>query len=182
MHIAAAPTLAPVRRRLAENVLLDFEFSAKIADFGVSRRHDADKTLSAEVGTPLFSAPEMLCTVEPRYDQAVDVWAAGCVLVCLASNHRLPYSEEACSSSKLLAEVHRGKTRPALPSTDLLSSCVRACCRFKPESRINAAGLERATEALAREHPRRGSSLTRPEPMGPVPVPSNRTPEHVKRD
>ena len=124
----------------------------------------------------------MLCTVEPRYDQAVDVWAAGCVLVCLATNHRLPYSEEACSSSRLLAKVHAGKTRPTLPDAEVLSSCVSACCRFEPASRIDAAGLERATEALADQHPRRGSSLKRPDPVK-LQVPVQRAPaQHGKQE
>ncbi len=96
----------------------------------------------------------MLCTVEPRYNQAVDVWAAGCVLVCLASNHRLPYSEAECASSKLLARVHRGLMRPTLPETEVLSKVVRACCKFDPEKRVEAAGLAHAAEGLTRLYPR----------------------------
>ena len=160
----------------ADNVLLDFELSAKISDFGVSRHAAADTTLTAEVGTPLFSAPEMLCTIEPRYSQAVDVWAAGCVLVCLATNHRLPYSEEECASSKLLARVNRGTMRPALPDAELLSGCVRACCEFDPTKRADAAGLERATEALTKQYPR-----PRDHAGGPL-TPVHASLQHLKQE
>lgn len=70
----------------------------KIGDFGISKRASGDTTaLRTRVGTPLFQAPEvmdMLSSLEPResseYDNAVDMWALGCVVYNIAA-HQLPF-------------------------------------------------------------------------------------------
>ena len=54
------------------------------------------------VGTPLFSSPEQLG--HRRYDGSVDVWATGCVLVCLLHDSRTPYARRI---RRILSRFHR---------------------------------------------------------------------------
>jgi serine/threonine protein kinase len=53
----------------------------KLGDFGLARKLDpeGDRPLTREVVTPSYRAPELLLG-DSHYDQAVDVWALGCVL------------------------------------------------------------------------------------------------------
>ena len=59
-------------------------FWVKIGDFGISKRTTHDQTfLRTEIGTLDYLAPEVLGYVEeerPRYTNAVDLWALGCVV------------------------------------------------------------------------------------------------------
>jgi serine/threonine protein kinase len=66
-----------------ENLLLDGDFSLKIADFGLSALHEEDNgaatMLHTQCGTRGYMAPEIL-NHQPYEGKSVDVWAAGCVL------------------------------------------------------------------------------------------------------
>ena len=62
-----------------DNILISGDYQAKVSDFGSSR--DVAKMAMTQVGTPLFSAPELMAH-EP-YDGSVDVWSFGCVLSCI---------------------------------------------------------------------------------------------------
>ena len=65
------------------NVLLDNHNNAKVADFGLSREMDSDKTMTLGVGTPHWLAPEVL-KQEP-YTEKADVYAYGVMLYELES-------------------------------------------------------------------------------------------------
>ena len=126
-----------------------------------------EKTMTAGVGTPLFCAPELLrMAAGTRYDEAVDVWAAGCVLVGLAMHSRLPYSDEDCASANLLSRIASGDARPTLEHEHVLSSCVAACCEYESKDRVSAAELAHALDGLSFRRRRRSSdgatAATRP--------------------
>ncbi|GAB9477441.1 hypothetical protein Gpo141_00014517, partial [Globisporangium polare] len=96
LHVAHALTylhsLQPLvlhRDLKSKNILLDRELNAKLTDFGVSRER-GDATMTANVGTSLWMAPEVM--VGERYDQKADMFSFGIVLSELDS-HQLPYAE-----------------------------------------------------------------------------------------
>lgn len=66
----------------AENILLDGKFNLKIADFGLSSRHEeegAATKLKTTCGTPGYMAPEILAG--GRYEgPPTDIWSAGILL------------------------------------------------------------------------------------------------------
>ena len=54
----------------------------KIADFGLSRNIDNNKTLSSKVGTAYYVPPEILAG---KYNEKCDIWSAGVILYILLS-------------------------------------------------------------------------------------------------
>ena len=101
--------------------------------------------MTDSVGTPIFRAPEQLS--HQRYSAAVDMWAGGCVLVCLALGSKLPY-DEAQRDDGLLRAIVSGETTPALPPGCAFAAAVRGCCRLAPHDRLNAAQLVAELAAL----------------------------------
>jgi serine/threonine protein kinase len=57
----------------------------KLADFGIAKRFKPGQLFKDQVGTPAFMAPEihLLPRRSPGYDEKVDVWAVGVVMVFL---------------------------------------------------------------------------------------------------
>jgi len=126
-----------------ENLLLDHALNCKIADLGMSRFEVADHTMSHDVGTPLFSAPEQLA--RRRYNSAADVWAAGCVLICLATDRSCPYDNDGLIADTLCRIAH-GNEAELLPSVStgcVLHSAVHGCCQLDSALRVSAAALAR---------------------------------------
>ena len=69
--------------------------------------------MTAGIGTPYFSSPEQLARMS--YDKSVDVWAFGCVLICIYSDNRSPYSQSGAGG--VLSRVMLGKSSPVKNAT-----------------------------------------------------------------
>ncbi|TMW61822.1 hypothetical protein Poli38472_010885 [Pythium oligandrum] len=68
------------------NVLLDGEMNAVLSDFGTTREVDDSSTMTAEVGTALWMAPEFFGG--RRYDQSADIYSLGVILSELDTHER----------------------------------------------------------------------------------------------
>ena len=66
----------------AENLLLDLQMNAKIADFGFSNNFEDGKPLSTWCGSPPYAAPELFQGRE-YLGPEVDIWSLGVVLYVL---------------------------------------------------------------------------------------------------
>jgi len=66
----------------AENLLLDLDLNAKIADFGFSNNFEDGKPLSTWCGSPPYAAPELFQGKE-YFGPEVDIWSLGVVLYVL---------------------------------------------------------------------------------------------------
>ncbi|TMW61821.1 hypothetical protein Poli38472_010884 [Pythium oligandrum] len=73
------------------NVLLDGDMNAALSDFGTTREIDDGCTMTAEVGTALWMAPEVLHG--RRYDQSADIYSLGVILSEL-DTHELPFRND----------------------------------------------------------------------------------------
>lgn len=61
-----------------ENVLLDEEGNACLADFGISKILDPKETAKSFVGTPEYVAPEII--LQKGHNKSVDIWCFGILL------------------------------------------------------------------------------------------------------
>jgi len=72
----------------SRNVLLNHAMEAKLTDFGISRER-LDRTMTANVGTKLWMAPEVM--MGDKYDEKADMFSFG-VLLSELDLHTLPYA------------------------------------------------------------------------------------------
>ncbi|CAD8179385.1 unnamed protein product [Paramecium pentaurelia] len=66
-----------------ENVIFvnqDPNSQLKVIDFGTSRKFDKNKSMSKDIGTPFYVAPEVL---NHQYDEKCDLWSCGIILYVL---------------------------------------------------------------------------------------------------
>lgn len=116
------------------NILLSKEFHPRIGDFGLSRMIDLDESgssLSRQVGTPAYMAPEMCKNVQ--YTNKVDVFSFGLILFELLTGHR---AFSAVSLFDHIADLVKG-VRPAVPDEVVpnMRDLIKACWSDNPDER-----------------------------------------------
>ncbi|KAH0795702.1 TKL family protein kinase [Histomonas meleagridis] len=107
------------------NVLLDKNNRIRICDFGFSRHASEESTMTQNIGTPHWMAPELLSST-PNYSFKVDVYAFGILLWELASG-QVPY--HGMDAAQIISQVVTNDIRPAMPNDvnpgmrDLITHC-----------------------------------------------------------
>ncbi|KAG6604660.1 TKL protein kinase [Phytophthora cinnamomi] len=156
----------------SRNVLLDSTYTAKVADFGVSRYgiahssegEDDDEdpveqfAMTGSIGTNRWIAPEVL-SGDAQYSTAVDVYSFGVILSELDS-HELPFSEVTLSNGKPLPEsavlelLRTGAINPSLSDRCPrgIAMLMHECLTLEPTLRPTAAQVaDRLRAMLERE-------------------------------
>ncbi|KAH9195620.1 hypothetical protein AeNC1_002404 [Aphanomyces euteiches] len=136
----------------ARNVLLNDEYVAKLTDFGVSRE-TSDLTMTAEVGTVAWIAPEVLNGV--YYSEKADVYSLGVLMTELDtvqvpySNLELAFSDQDLKDAnvvktRLAMLVVAGDVRPTLSSQcpKILADIATACLSYNPEERPSVLDIQ----------------------------------------
>ncbi|KAF1778122.1 Protein kinase-like domain [Phytophthora cactorum] len=135
----------------SRNILLDSTFTAKVADFGVSRRgrrreESGDQfAMTRSIGTSRWIAPEVL-SGDARYSTAVDIYSFGVILSELDS-HELPFSEVTLSNGQPLPEsavlelLRTGAIHPSLSDRCPrgVAMLMMECLTLEPTLRPTAA-------------------------------------------
>ena len=80
-----------------ENLLLDYDSTLKIVDFGLSNMYEGQETLKTACGSPCYAAPEMINGLQ-YYGSRVDVWSCGVILFAMVAGY-LPFEDK--STAKL---------------------------------------------------------------------------------
>ena len=138
----------------------------KIADFGetliVSSAASSERDATLRLRTLLFAAPEharpcSLCrdgsgvaeTPRHEHEKPLDVWAFGCVLVCLFTDHVSPYPRDTSDqgAAALIADIGAGRRLPVLDEPHPMHGFVRDCCCFVAEQRPTAEDLAKQLAA-----------------------------------
>ncbi|KAF4316403.1 hypothetical protein BBO99_00009014 [Phytophthora kernoviae] len=164
----------------SRNILLDSTFTAKVADFGVSRygiphsmegeeveddeNPSSQLAMTRSIGTSRWIAPEVLAG-EARYSAAVDVYSFGVILSELDS-HDLPFADvslsngEPLSENRILELLQSGALHPSLSDR-----CPRGvamlmfeCLTLEPTLRPTSAQVADRLRALL-ERERRVSDI-----------------------
>ena len=85
-----------------ENLLLDYDKSIKLVDFGLSNTYKLGELLKTACGSPCYAAPEMIAG--KKYHGAnVDIWSCGVILFALICGY-LPFEDPntSCLYKKIL--------------------------------------------------------------------------------
>ncbi|CCI44139.1 unnamed protein product [Albugo candida] len=118
------------------NVLISDRNDVNICDFGLSRLIDPEMTsMTAEVGTPSYMAPEMATMGGIQCSTKGDVYSFGILLYTTWSRSK-PYGDQGMNPFQLMAAVVNG-LRPVIPINcpPGLARLMRACWDMKPEKR-----------------------------------------------
>lgn len=134
----------------ARNVLLDAAGDAKLSDFGVSRELSIEDTMTGDVGTVAWIAPEVL--QGRQYSERADLYSFGVLLVEL-DTCRHPYDKAALAAAGDLAppvtntliamRVCAGSLAPVVSPQcpPGVAALVRRCLSFDPQDRPTAVEL-----------------------------------------
>ncbi|CAK7201858.1 mitogen-activated protein kinase kinase kinase [Sporothrix eucalyptigena] len=130
----------------ADNILLDVDGTAKISDFGISKKTDNiygnDRTNSMQ-GSVFWMAPEVIRPQDEGYSAKVDIWAVGCVVLEMFAGRR-PWSQEETVGA--IYKIAQGET-PPIPQDvrETISPCAFAfmldCFTVNPMERPTASRL-----------------------------------------
>jgi hypothetical protein len=136
-----------------QNILLDEEGRAKIADFGISRVKDPAKSyltqMTAENGTPMYMSPEQMNG--GKVDEKVDVYALGCILN-EAYTRRQPWKDSNHFFQIILKVAINGE-RPWMDPDcpEPLKRLIVKCWHQDPHQRPSCADIMRRTDILIQE-------------------------------
>eukprot|EP01128_Nolandella_sp_AFSM9_P003185 TRINITY_DN1371_c0_g1_i2.p1 TRINITY_DN1371_c0_g1~~TRINITY_DN1371_c0_g1_i2.p1 ORF type:complete len:1233 (-),score=220.28 TRINITY_DN1371_c0_g1_i2:114-3776(-) len=118
----------------SDNVLVDSQWTLKVADFGLSKfiKDENEHTLTA-VGTPFWAAPEILRS--DKYSLKADVYSFAMVIWEIVAREK-PYSGEKSNQFELIYQIVMRAKRPSLPDEPkaLVALC-KSCWQSDPEAR-----------------------------------------------
>ncbi|EFO93810.1 CRE-UNC-82 protein [Caenorhabditis remanei] len=113
-----------------ENILLDQNNNAKIADFGLSNYFADKNLLTTFCGSPLYASPEII-NGTPYKGPEVDCWSLGILLYTLVYGS-MPFDGR--DFNRMVRQIKRGAYfEPETPST--ASMLIRNMLRVNPERR-----------------------------------------------
>ncbi|TMW61813.1 hypothetical protein Poli38472_010876 [Pythium oligandrum] len=144
------------------NVLLDGEMNAVLSDFGTTREVNDTSTMTAEVGTALWMAPEVLSG--RRYDQSADVYSLGVILSEL-DTHELPFRDDGrptMDGLHVMGGVMSGSLRirfyPTCPEG--IVSLGARCTQMDPKDRPSTLEVAYELRSMLRHEVQFASSLS----------------------
>jgi tetratricopeptide (TPR) repeat protein len=125
------------------NVVLDFEYNAKLCDFGLTQSMDKTHISlkdGGNGGSPRYMAPECYDS-KGRITEKVDVWALGCILIEVFGGP-LPY-DDCTNIQQIVAKVLIEKVSPHIPSglPKGLRAIVEECFQFDPKLRTTTQDI-----------------------------------------
>ncbi|KAJ3227058.1 Serine/threonine-protein kinase par-1 [Clydaea vesicula] len=119
----------------AENILLDSNMNAKIADFGFSNQFTPGERLKTWCGSPAYAAPEIFQGIEYSGPE-VDVWSLGVVLYVFVCG-KLPFNGS--SLAKIKVRVLSGKFEVPFSISLDCEKLINKMLNLDPTKRITLA-------------------------------------------
>jgi len=128
------------------NLLVDSDYTVKVADFGLSRlQSKAITAMTGGLGTYQWMAPEVLGN--QRYSEKADVYSFG-IVMWECSAREIPYTDMQ-GMQAAMAVMNRG-LRPDIPAhtPSRLAALMRACWRAIPAERPSMDEVAGALRAM----------------------------------
>ncbi len=171
------------------NVMLDSQGRAKLADFGVARLTDSDKTsvertqAGTMVGTPAYMSPEQI--QGQRVDRRTDIFSAGIILYQFLTGQK-PFAGEGAwtVAKKIIQEEPPTPSSLNVAVSPEFDRVVAKALAKNPDTRFQTArefarALRRASEGKAAVQEEPAATVLVPshqtQPAATVVVPSNQT-------
>jgi len=143
LHSGNPPVLH--RDLKSANILLDESYTAKLADFGLSRLKAVRSGMTGNCGTVQWMAPEVLCNED--YAEPADVFSFGIILWEMLTKE-CPY--DGMSPIQCALSVLNENNRPEIPEwcPQSLRALIRNCVERNPSSRPTFTQILAALDAL----------------------------------
>ncbi|KAF0685919.1 Aste57867_22236 [Aphanomyces stellatus] len=134
----------------SKNVLMSANWEAKLSDFGISRVTSQDDTMTSNIGTVAWIAPEVL--TGGRYSEKADIYSFG-VFLSELDTLESPYAEMSernaggFSNARIAMMVSEGALQPSFtdaiphPILELARKCLAFHDRDRPSAKQVAAAL-----------------------------------------
>jgi serine/threonine protein kinase len=141
LHSGDPPVLH--RDLKSANILLDESYTAKLADFGLSRLKAVRSGMTGNCGTVQWMAPEVLCS--EHYAEPADVYSFGIILWEMLTQE-CPY--EGLTPIQCALSVLNQNMRPVVPDwcpqpfSDLINGCVDRDPQSRPTFTSILAALD----------------------------------------
>lgn len=129
----------------ADNLLVDYQGTCKISDFGTVRRSEdiyANVENMSLQGSIFWMAPEVVSLSRKGYSAKVDIWSLGCVVLEMLAGRR-PWSDE--EAVQAMFKIGAERRAPPVPKDVKISKpaahFLRNCFEIDPDRRPTAARL-----------------------------------------
>ncbi|KAG9404120.1 hypothetical protein AC1031_005659 [Aphanomyces cochlioides] len=141
----------------SKNVLLSDTWEAKLSDFGISRVTSLEESMTSNIGTVAWIAPEVL--TGGRYTEKADIYSFG-VLLSELDTLQVPYAEmlgksteNGFSNARLAMMVSEGSLKPSFTEgmPEKLLSIAHACLSFQDVERPSAMQLSYQLHKILKE-------------------------------
>ena len=127
-----------------ENLLLDYDLTLKIVDFGLSNMYEPNATLKTACGSPCYAAPEMIAG-KRYHGLKTDIWSSGVVFYAMVCGY-LPFEDPKTSNlyKKIMAADY---TLPKFLSGQC-KDLIRKILNTDPETRYTINDIRSHTWSL----------------------------------
>ena len=104
----------------ADNILVEMTGVCKISDFGISKRTEElhGDAFTAMQGSVFWMAPEVIKTQKSGYNNKIDIWSVGCVVLEMWAGMRPWNGEEMLA---VMFKLYQSKQPPPIPEDVVLS-------------------------------------------------------------
>lgn len=127
-----------------ENLLLDYDLTLKIVDFGLSNMYEQGATLKTACGSPCYAAPEMIAG-KRYHGLRTDIWSSGVVFYAMVCGY-LPFEDPKTSNlyKKIMGAEY---TLPKFLSGQC-KDMIRRILNTDPDTRFSVADIRNHTWSL----------------------------------
>lgn len=129
----------------ADNLLVDFNGTVKISDFGTVRKSEdiyGNVASMSMQGSIFWMAPEVVSLSRSGYSAKVDIWSLGCVVLEMFAGRR-PWSDE--EAVQAMFKIGAERRAPPIPPDVRLSKAaahfLKTCFAVDPNERPTASRL-----------------------------------------